>query len=202
MTKQEKEYQKLYGHITKNENLMLGELLSSLKLSNNTRKNVIPLLQRGLDMKWKSVDFTIYLLPKATPRPRANFRSNIFYVSGAKDNKKLFEKFIKNIDIPMITTPCKFRCYSYFPIPSSMREDEKILAELGFIRPVSKPDWDNLAKAYCDMIQGTLIYDDCLVVEGISKKYYSIKPRIEVRLEYMEDYDSQFNEKKFRKKVK
>ena len=77
-----------------------------------------------------------------------------------------------------------------------MNNIEKIAAEMGLIRPISKPDWDNLAKAYCDMIQDLLIYDDALIVEGTSKKFYSVKPRIEVTISYMENHDSQFNKKK------
>ena len=72
---------------------------------------------------------------------------------------------------------------------------------MGFIYPVSKPDWDNLAKAYCDMIEGTLIYNDSLVIDGRSRKRYSIKPRIEITLSYMEDFDSQFNKNKIKGKV-
>ena len=77
-----------------------------------------------------------------------------------------------------------------------MNRAEKMLAELGFIRPISKPDFDNLAKTYSDMIQGSLLYDDQLIVEGRSSKYYSIKPRIEITLEYMEDFDCDFNKRK------
>ena len=71
---------------------------------------------------------------------------------------------------------------------------------MGFIYPVSKPDWDNLAKAYCDMIQGIILYDDSLVVDGLSQKRYSTKPRIEIEISYMTDYDSQFNKNKILKK--
>ena len=83
-----------------------------------------------------------------------------------------------------------------------MKSVDKILAELGFIRPTSKPDWDNIAKAYCDMIQDTLLYDDSLVIEGSSKKFYSVKPRIEISIEYMNDYDCEFNQKKINRKEK
>ena len=77
-----------------------------------------------------------------------------------------------------------------------MSSVDKVLAELGFIRPISKPDWDNLAKAYCDMIQGFLLEDDSLIIEGVSKKFYSVKPRVEITLEWMESHDSKFNENK------
>ena len=82
-----------------------------------------------------------------------------------------------------------------------MNTVEKICAELGFISPISKPDWDNLAKTYCDMIQGLVLYDDSLIVEGSLIKKYSTKPRIEIELEYMETYDSQFNNKKMKGKI-
>ena len=81
-----------------------------------------------------------------------------------------------------------------------MNNAEKILAELGLIYPISKPDFDNLVKAYCDMIQGYILEDDSLVTEGYVKKRYSIKPRIEISIEYMEDYDSAFNRNKILKK--
>ena len=101
----------------------------------------------------------------------------------------------------MAGTPCKFKCISYFPIPKSMNDVEKLAAELGFIRPISKPDWDNIGKTYSDAIQGSLLYDDSLIIEGVSKKFYSIKPRIELFIEYMSEHDSMFNFNKMRKKV-
>jgi Holliday junction resolvase RusA-like endonuclease len=104
-------------------------------------------------------------------------------------------------DLPLISTPCKFFCTSYFPTPESMPNADKLLAEMGLIRPISKPDWDNVGKAYSDMIQGTLLFDDSLIVEGISKKFYSVKPRIEIHIEYMEEHDCKYNENKLRKKV-
>ena len=51
------------------------------------------------------------------------------------------------------------------------------------------------------MIQNTLIYDDSLIIEGISKKFYSIKPRIEITIKYMEDFDCLFNRKKIMSKI-
>ena len=197
MLKIEKEYKETYSDIPNN----FPERLEYIFQNNNFKRvkdKIIPEMDRIKNIKWKKISYTIYLLPKATPRPRSG-KHGIFYVKGAKDNKKIFEKFMINQDIPLITTPTKFYCSSYFPIPSSMRPIEKLCAEFGLIRPTSKPDWDNVAKAYCDMCQGFLLYDDSLVVEGVSKKFYSVKPRIEITLEYMEDYDCEFNKKKIKK---
>ena len=198
MQKMEKEYLKEYGDIPKDKIERMGYLMKDMNLS-RCKGSVYDLVLRNIHMKWKKVSYTIYLLPKATPRPRSG-KNGIFYVKGAKDNKKFFEDFVKNKDIHLITTPTKFYCRSYLPIPKSMNPVEKVVAELGFIFPISKPDWDNLGKAYCDMIQGILLYDDSLVIKGVSEKYYSIKPRIEIDIYYMEDYDSSFNKSKIIKK--
>lgn len=199
MTKIEKEYNELYGDIPKDSLERMDYLLNTVNLKHK-KSDVYSEIHRINNIKWKKIPYTIYLVPKATPRPRLG-SSGIFYVKGAADNKKIFKKYLINQDIPLITTPVKFHCRSYLPIPKSMTVVEKICAELGFIYPTSKPDWDNLAKAYCDMIQDTLIYDDSLVVEGISQKRYSVKPRIEVTLYYMADYDCQYNKKKILGKV-
>lgn len=197
MLKMEKEYNERYGDIPKDNLSRFDYLLSTVNLG-RTKNKFSDEVSRILNIEWKKINFTIYLLPKATPRPRSG-RNGIFYVKGAKDNKKYFQKFMEKQDIDIITTPTKFYCTSYFPIPNSMNAVEKVCAEMGLIRPTSKPDWDNVAKAYCDMCQGFLIYDDSLIVEGVSKKYYSVKPRIEISIEYMVDYDSAFNKKKILK---
>lgn len=201
MKKIESEYKEIYGDIPRKETERLAYLLQNINLSNKSRSILMESIHDALNKKWEKIDFVIYLLPKATPRPRHNITRNIFYVSGAKDNKDIFMKYMEKLDVDMITTPCKFTCKSYFPIPNTMNAVEKILAEMGLVRPISKPDWDNVGKTYSDMIQDSLIFDDYLIIEGTSKKYYSIKPRIEISIEYMTDYDCAFNEKKIRKKV-
>ena len=199
MLKMEKEYIQEFGDIPKEYCERIDLLLKESNLS-RYQLSVYTEMKRIHKINWKSFKYTIYLLPKATPRPRSG-KNGIFYVKGASDNKKFFEKnFVNREDIPLITTPTKFACRSYLPIPKSMHPVEKILAEMGFIYPVSKPDWDNLAKAYCDMIQGIILYDDSLVVDGLSQKRYSTKPRIEIEISYMTDYDSQFNKNKILKK--
>lgn len=197
MLKMEKEYDEAFGDIPNDPIERIDYLLNSMHL-NQCRMEINDEIHRLINIKWKHIGYTIYLLPKATPRPRSGV-NGVFYVKGAADNKKFFKKYLMDQDISLIKTPTKFRCRCYFPIPKSMNSVEKILAELGFIYPISKPDFDNLAKAYCDMTQGLLLYDDSLVVKGVSEKFYSIKPRIEIDISYMEDYDSKFNKKKIEK---
>ena len=198
MLKIEKESNEKYGDIPTEYDKRIEMLNADINFKRQV-KTIDGEIKRIKNIKWKKESFIIYLLPKPTPRPRSG-KNGVFYVKGAKDNKKYFEKYLLNKDVDMICTPTKFSCKSYFPIPKSMNKIERVLAEMGFIRPISKPDWDNVAKAYCDMIQGFLIYDDSLIIDGTSSKYYSLKPRIEITIEYMEDFDSDFNRKKMKKK--
>lgn len=202
MKKAEMDYIDNYEDVSDDHMARVLEYLSEIRFGKKFKDTVSSEIMRIKEIQWNTLKFVIYLLPKATPRPRHNFSRNTFYVMGAKDNKDIFANAIIHADIPLITTPCKFECISYLPIPSSMTNIEKLLAEAGFIRPIVKPDWDNLGKTYSDMIQGTLLFDDSLIIEGTSKKYYSFKPRIEITIQYMEEYDSAFNERKLRKKVK
>lgn len=199
--KLEKEYKKEFGDVPKRSLERVSEFLDTHKLS-RYKVSVFDEMKRISNIEWKKESFIIYLLPKATPRPRSTSNGSFFYVKGAKDNKMFFRKEVDKMDLPFITTPCKFTCVAYMPIPKSMKPIEQLLAEYGFIRPISKPDFDNLVKTYTDMIQDVILYDDSLIVEGTSMKYYSWKPRIEFTIEYMVEHDSVFNKQKINRKDK
>ena len=53
----------------------------------------------------------------------------------------------------------------------------------GIIRPTKKPDLDNVIKAIADSLNGIAYKDDAQVVEVVSKKFYSDRPRVEVTIE-------------------
>lgn len=150
-----------------------------------------------LNIKTEKLHFVLYLVPEPTPRPRTTFNTRNFYVKGAKDNNDLFKEIMNSMeDMYLITTGTKITVKNYLPTPSGMNRFEKFFAELGLVRALTTPDWDNLAKAYCDMIQKNLIINDSLIWSGTSIKNYSIKPRIELTIEYDKSYDCTFNRKK------
>ena len=200
MTKKDiREYDEKYGLVPTDKEERLKFLMSQAKNAEKTFAPVDGEIKRIQGIKWKTVKYVIYLIPKASPRPRRSLNGH-FYVNGAADNKMFFKNFYKEtLNIPIIDTPCKFYCDSYLPIPSDMSLVNQVLAELGLIRPVKKPDFDNLAKTYSDMTQGVLLFDDALIIEGISRKWYSCKPRIEITFKYMEDFDSDYNKNKILK---
>lgn len=197
MLKIEKEYKKFYGDIPKDSNGRLDYIISQIKSAKSTKGKILSEIDKINKIKWKEISYIVYLIPKGSPRPRNTKNGNHFYVKGAQDNKKVFRYFFDSQpDLAIIRTACKFYCTSYLPIPKSMKISEQILAELGYIRPIITPDFDNLIKTYSDMIQGTLLYNDSTIVEGVSKKFYSVKPRIEITIKYMESFDSEYNRKR------
>ncbi len=200
MTKKELlEYEEKYGSIPNDRDERLQFIMSKAKDQDRTFSSVPKEIERIRKIKWKTIKYVIYLIPKASPRPRKSMNGH-FYVNGAADNKRFFKNFYKEtLDTPIIDTPCKFYCDSYLPIPNDMSLVNQVLAELGLIRPLKKPDFDNLAKTYSDMTQGILLFDDALIIEGISRKWYSCKPRIEITFKYMEEYDCDYNKKRILK---
>ena len=111
------------------------------------------------------------------------------YVPHAHENGNWFEKFAAENKLPFIDTPCIFNLEVYEKTPSSFSIKNKVLAELGLIRPWKRTgDFDNYAKSVADAIQHGMLKDDCLIIESTISLKYSVKPRSEVEIKYMEKF--------------
>ena len=199
--KSEELYNEKYGDIPIELDKRLEYLYNSCKYPTKVKQEVAERIKQIESIKWGEYKYVMYILPKATPRPRTTSKGKFFYVKGAADNKKYFQKRILKEDWDIITTPTIFNCRCYFPTPSNLSRVDKILAELKYISDISMPDFDNLAKTYTDMIKGMLMYDDRLIIDGRVEKYYSIKPRVEVNIRYMKSFDCGYNMKKIVKAI-
>lgn len=71
---------------------------------------------------------------------------------------------------------------AYFQIPQSKSKKFKELARDGKIRPIVKPDWDNVGKIVSDALNGICWADDSRVVQATVYKYYSNNPRAIVQV--------------------
>lgn len=199
MNKKElREYQEKYGDVPNNYFERFLYIMEELKISDKDREKIQKGLNKLLQTRWETINFVFYFVPKATPRARLSGRTRTFYVRNASSNYLLFKEFIEQDghDLGIITTPCKLLVDLFLPMPAQMSREEKIYAELKLIRAISTPDWDNAGKTYSDMIQKSLLLTDSLVCEGLVRKYYSFKPRIEIRIDSMEMYDCKYNKKK------
>ncbi len=97
----------------------------------------------------------------------------------------------------LICTRVEITIEAYLPTPiKSMTATEVILAEKGLIRPISTPDFDNIAKTYTDALQDILLFNDNIINPGHIEKFYSIKPRLKIKIKYQTDFDSQYNRRK------
>ena len=189
------EYNAAYNHIPKD----YMERLSWLFTEERFTKEDLELLMEYVDelaaVEWKEVTYIFYMDPFATPRPKLNPNTFTFYVGGAYYNKNIFDKFMEvhSNNEAVISTPCIMQTKTYTHTPNSMSKIEKMAAELEMLHNVNAPDWDNLGKSYCDMVQGALVSNDSIVVKGAVEKFYSVLPRVEVNVRFMTKYDCRFN---------
>lgn len=143
-------------------------------------------------IRWKKVSFIIPTEPIPSHRPRlSGYR---VYVPGAAKNQAFFNKYVlPTLNGLFITTPCKIKTDFYVPTPKSFSLAQKILAEMRIIRPwCNVGDVDNFAKSAYDQMQPNekrghvgIMSNDSLIIEGITRKYYSATPRTEVTIEFM-----------------
>ena len=189
MSKLNQKYREFYEDLPDNYFDQIEYIKSHNKIND---KKVSDKIDEINNIEWKTIKFSFNVIPQPACRPR--YSNGIFYVEGAKENWNYVAKIIQDSDI--IHTACKLHIESYLPIPESMSSVEKILAQMKYIRPVSGGDWDNLGKTYSDAIQQTLIINDNIIISGTSEKYYCLKPRVDLTIEYQVDYDSKYNKRK------
>ena len=145
----------------------------------------------------------LYEEPEGSPRPRARYvnKSNltsyaksdpgyiqVYSLTGASD-RKFMKRLIDDNDLMkldhLICTPCDVEYNTFSKTPSSYNTINTFLSEVGIIRPISRPDFDNMEKKYADMYNGNVWIDDALVQDAAIHKYYSILPRVEIRLKFL-----------------
>ena len=113
---------------------------------------------------------------------------HVYSLTGKEDNmfmKRLMSQEDFTALNSMICTPCIVDINAFFKTPSSYNKEDTILAEIGLHRPITKPDFDNIAKKYSDMFNANVWLDDVLVVDGSIHRYYSVLPRVEIKLRYL-----------------
>lgn len=194
--KQIEEYDEKYGKIPMNPDEILSYLEEELHLTEKDFQKIQEEDDYVASLPWNNLKIILPIIPKPSPRPRSSRKTGRFYVTGAAENKKMLKYYIEDI-YRIIYTQTYFSLTTYIPTPiSSMNRREIYRAEKKTISVMSNPDWDNLGKTYSDMIQDILILNDNIITKGLSEKYYSIKPRVEINIQYQVGYDSKFNKRR------
>lgn len=187
------EYISKYQSIPCNKVDIFEHLINTLNINEKQLKDI---LEEKDDienrMKYKTISIVFYEIPLPYMRGRHTRKSKVVYTPLARENMQHMKDYIQNniSDFKKIVTPMSIEIRYYLPTPSGFSKKDKVLAELGTIRPISTPDFDNVAKGYCDMSNNILWYDDALIRDGKSSKYYSMKPRVEFDITYQNIYES------------
>ncbi len=188
MTRREDQlYEQMFGDIpndhTERITYILGKKAKNIKFN----EMIVKEAKKIKRIKTTKVSFTMWKIVKPSQRPRANRRGGYIrmYVPGARENGDWFQEFAQENNLPFIETPCILNMDIYEKTPSSFSIKNKVLAELGVIRPWKRTgDFDNYAKGIADAIQHGMLKDDCLVIESTQRLFYSIKPHAVVSIEY------------------
>lgn len=191
MTREDKLYEQEYGKIPDTQVDRIAYILGSKIKNEKFNKFISSETKRIKRIKWNEVEFTMWKIVKPSRRPRANSRGGFvrMYVPGAAEAGDWFSEFAKLNDLPFIETPCILNMEIYEKTPSSFSIKNKVLAELGIIRPWKRTgDFDNYAKGIADSIQHGMLKDDCLVIDSRQQLFYSIKPHAVIHIKYMSKF--------------
>ena len=202
----EKIYNEKYKDIPTDYLERLNWMYDKYHLNMKKAVNIIKKRNEMLETLKYEKDFFIVLYeePEGAHRPRARYinKTNlvssslsspgyiqIYSLTGASD-REYMHRLVETNELQefqnhLIYTPCYVDYRAYFHTPSNWNVTDTYLAEIGLIRPITKPDFDNIEKKYADMYNGNIWLDDMLVVSAKIDKYYSILPRIEISLHYL-----------------
>lgn len=199
----QKEYNEKYGDIPKDYTERLNYMIDLYNIS-ESKMNEIVLKRMNMqnNLSYIPIFITLYQIPEGMPRPRFRIikKDNYMdaaiefpqyiqvYSPGAQEDYRYFNKL--NVDgllnlHTFVQTPCIVNISSFFPTPKYFNTTDIFLAEMGLHRYDLSPDWDNIGKKYSDIYNDSVWLDDKLVISGTSDKYYSILPRVEIKLYYL-----------------
>jgi len=199
----QEEYQNKYGEIPVDYYERLNWMYDKYNI---TDKKAMEIATKKFEMQnslyYNDLNIILFEEPEGTPRPRFRLinRSNFMneainngsfvhvYSLNAKEDNVFMRRMVDQELVQlqsMIYTPCVVEFNAYMKTPSAFNTTDVFLSEIGLIRPISKPDWDNLGKKYSDMFNHNIWLDDTLVISGTVNRFYSILPRVEIKLRYL-----------------
>lgn len=99
------------------------------------------------------------------PAKSKNYKQLVrFWVTQQLKKKDGFKPIEKAVYVELIF---------WLPIPISWSKKRRIEADSGIIRPIVKPDTDNLVKSVTDSCNGLLWVDDSVITDLHAKKRYT-----------------------------
>lgn len=142
--------------------------------------------------KFKKIDLVYYGDTLSARRPKSTIIAGNVSVYDDPRDKSYKMEFLEQVqqqlgkDFSIIEGEIHMTISSYRPILKSLNKFKKILAEMKLLRPTTKPDTDNIAKLVMDAMNKKLYLDDSQISDLRVKKYFGLKPRVEVKIRYRE----------------
>lgn len=197
------EYESKYSEIPRDTEERLRWMCDVYNLSPSKMDEIIT-KKRNMEYHLMYYDYKVILYenPEGMPRPRFRFVNKSNFMDAAISNpgfvhvysptagddfrhmRRLMNDELEQLHM-FVQTPCAVIIDSYFRTPSYFNVVDKFIAEIGLHGNIIKPDWDNIGKKYSDMYNHNVWLDDSLVVDGRVRKFYSILPRVEINLRYL-----------------
>ena len=95
---------------------------------------------------------------------------------------KLSFQQAKPSDYNLFDKAVKMTILACFAIPKSFSKKKQKEALEGTIRPLIKPDADNIAKIICDALNDIAYKDDTQIIELTITKQYASEPKVKITL--------------------
>ena len=136
------------------------------------------------------IKFTVLGEPQGKARPRFSRQNGRTYTP---DKTVLYENLIRTEYLRQCLglrfadkEPLTMHIRAYYSIPKSVSYKRQAAMAEGLIRPVKKPDADNIIKVVADALNKVAYRDDADLVQESFEKFYSWQPRLEVEIESLE----------------
>lgn len=129
------------------------------------------------------VCFTVLGEPRGKGRPRFARKTGRAYTPErtAAYESLIAMEYRRQVGAAPVLDGCvALRVDAYFGIPKSGTKARRERMERGELRPVKRPDADNILKAVADALNGVAYRDDAQIVACSLEKRYSSTPRLEV----------------------
>lgn len=221
LKRKQDEYKEKYNNIPLDYKERLLWMCEKYNINEKTANTILEERNRRMNsLYYTCIKIILYQEPQGAKRPRYRVvnRNNLIsqaisnpgyihvYSPDASYNHQYMKRIIGDelINIQqLICTPCDVEYRAYFPTPKNYNRIETFMAEIGLSRPLVKPDFDNIEKVYADMYNSNVWLDDILTIRGCIDKFYSILPRVEIDLNYLnavynkKQYENIINRKDF-----
>jgi Holliday junction resolvase RusA-like endonuclease len=129
------------------------------------------------------IQFTIRGEPKAKQRPRFVKQSGRTYTpKQTVDYENWVKLSFMESKQEKLEGKLTAELYCYYKIPKSTSKKKREAMILGVIRPIKKPDLDNIAKIVLDSLNNLAYDDDKQIVDLRVYKFYGDTPCVEVKI--------------------